>query len=138
MVNVSDQGDDRWTWNQIFEIANTNITVTMQDDAGTGTTVTSTSATGTTSSTTTGTSFIICRFGVYVTSSCESGPGLWSFFRNLAFWFYLSIACERAPDLWSFFCICCSELNGATPRERLHSPLNELDRTKHAPVQNQA
>jgi hypothetical protein len=42
--------------NQIFEIANTNITVTMQDDAGTGTTVTSTSATGTTSSTTTGTS----------------------------------------------------------------------------------
>ena len=42
--------------NQIFEIANTNITITMQDDAGTGTTVTSTSATGTTSSTTTGTS----------------------------------------------------------------------------------
>ena len=42
--------------NKIFEIANTNITITMQDDAGTGTTVTSTSATGTTSSTTTGTS----------------------------------------------------------------------------------
>ena len=41
--------------NQIFEIANTNITISMQDDAGTGTTVTSTSATGTTSSTTTGT-----------------------------------------------------------------------------------
>ena len=42
--------------NQIFEVANTNVTVTMQDDAGTGTTVTSTSATGTVSSTTTGTS----------------------------------------------------------------------------------
>tara|TARA_B100002019_G_scaffold190928_1_gene165136 strand:+ start:4220 stop:6097 length:1878 start_codon:yes stop_codon:yes gene_type:complete len=42
--------------NQLFDIANTNITVTMQDDAGTGTTVTSTSATGTVSSTTTGTS----------------------------------------------------------------------------------
>ena len=41
--------------NQLFDIANTNITVTMQDDAGTGTTVTSTSATGTVSSTTTGT-----------------------------------------------------------------------------------
>ena len=41
---------------QIFEISNTNITVTMQDDAGTGTTVTSTSSTGTVSSTTTGTS----------------------------------------------------------------------------------
>jgi len=41
--------------NQMFEIANTNITVTMQDDAGTGTTVTSTSSTGTVSSTTTGT-----------------------------------------------------------------------------------
>ena len=41
--------------NQLFEISNTNITVTMQDDAGTGTTVTSTSATGTVSSTTTGT-----------------------------------------------------------------------------------
>ena len=38
--------------NQIFEIANTNITVTMQDDAGTGTSTTET----TTSSTTTGTS----------------------------------------------------------------------------------
>ena len=42
--------------NQLFDIANTNITVTMQDDAGTGTTVTSTSATGTVWSTTTGTS----------------------------------------------------------------------------------
>jgi len=42
--------------NQLFDIANTNITITMQDDAGTGTTVTSTSATGTVSSTTTGTS----------------------------------------------------------------------------------
>ena len=41
--------------NQLFDIANTNITITMQDDAGTGTTVTSTSATGTVSSTTTGT-----------------------------------------------------------------------------------
>ena len=41
--------------NQLFEISNTNITVTMQDDAGTGTTVTSTSATGTVSSTPTGT-----------------------------------------------------------------------------------
>ena len=41
---------------QLFDIANTNITITMQDDAGTGTTVTSTSATGTVSSTTTGTS----------------------------------------------------------------------------------
>ena len=40
---------------QLFDIANTNITITMQDDAGTGTTVTSTSATGTVSSTTTGT-----------------------------------------------------------------------------------
>ncbi len=38
--------------NQIFEIANTNITITMQDDAGTGTSTTET----TTSSTTTGTS----------------------------------------------------------------------------------
>ena len=38
--------------NQIFEIANTNITVIMQDDAGTGTSTTET----TTSSTTTGTS----------------------------------------------------------------------------------
>ena len=37
--------------NQIFEIANTNITITMQDDAGTGTSTTET----TTSSTTTGT-----------------------------------------------------------------------------------
>ena len=42
--------------NQMFDVSNTNITVTMQDDAGTGTTVTSTSATGTVSSTTTGTS----------------------------------------------------------------------------------
>ena len=42
--------------NQIFEIANTNIIITMQDDAGTGTTITSTSATGTTSSVTIGTS----------------------------------------------------------------------------------
>jgi hypothetical protein len=42
--------------NQMFEISNTNITVTMQDDAGTGTTVTSTSAIGTVSSITTGTS----------------------------------------------------------------------------------
>ena len=42
--------------NQLFEIANTNVTIVMQDDAGTGTTVTSTSATGTVSSTTTSTS----------------------------------------------------------------------------------
>ena len=42
--------------NQIFDVSNTNITVTMQDDAGTGTTVTSTTAAGTVSSTTTGTS----------------------------------------------------------------------------------
>ena len=41
--------------NQMFDVSNTNITVTMQDDAGTGTTVTSTSAAGTVSSTTTGT-----------------------------------------------------------------------------------
>ena len=38
--------------NQIFEIANTNISITMQNDASTGTTT----ATETTSSTTTGTS----------------------------------------------------------------------------------
>ena len=37
---------------QIFEIANTNITITMQDDQSTGTTT----ATETTASTTTGTS----------------------------------------------------------------------------------
>ena len=42
--------------NQMFDVSNTNITVTMQDDAGTGTTVTSTTAAGTVSSTTTGTS----------------------------------------------------------------------------------
>ena len=41
--------------NQLFTIANTDITVTMQDDADTGTTTTSASATGTTASTTTGT-----------------------------------------------------------------------------------
>ena len=41
--------------NQMFDVSNTNITVTMQDDAGTGTTVTSTTAAGTVSSTTTGT-----------------------------------------------------------------------------------
>ena len=41
--------------NQLFEIANTNITITMQDDAGTGTVSTSTSATGATSSVTIGT-----------------------------------------------------------------------------------
>ena len=38
--------------NQIFEIANTNISITMQDDTSTGTTT----ATETTASTTTGTS----------------------------------------------------------------------------------
>ena len=38
--------------NQIFEIANTNITITMQDDQSTGTTT----STETTASTTTGTS----------------------------------------------------------------------------------
>ena len=41
--------------NQLFTVSNTDITVTMQDDAGTGTTITSASATGTTASTTTGT-----------------------------------------------------------------------------------
>ena len=41
--------------NQLFTVSNTDITVTMQDDAGTGTTTTSASATGTTASTTTGT-----------------------------------------------------------------------------------
>ena len=41
--------------NQLFEIANTNITITMQDDAGTGTVSTSTSVTGATSSITIGT-----------------------------------------------------------------------------------
>ena len=41
--------------NQMFDVSNTNITVTMQDDAGTGTKVTSTTAAGTVSSTTTGT-----------------------------------------------------------------------------------
>ena len=41
--------------NQMFDVSNTNITVSMQDDAGTGTTVTSTTAAGTVSSTTTGT-----------------------------------------------------------------------------------
>jgi len=41
--------------NQLFEIANTNITITMQDDSGTGTVSTSTSATGATSSVTIGT-----------------------------------------------------------------------------------
>ena len=40
--------------NQIFEIANTNISITMQDGQSTGTT--STSSTETTASTTTGTS----------------------------------------------------------------------------------
>ena len=41
--------------NQLFEIANTNITITMQDDAGTGTVTTSSSVTGATSSITVGT-----------------------------------------------------------------------------------
>ena len=41
--------------NQIFTIANTDITVTMQDDADTGTTTTSASATGSSDSITTGT-----------------------------------------------------------------------------------
>ena len=41
--------------NQLFTIANTDITVTMQDDADTGTTTTSASATGSSDSTTTGT-----------------------------------------------------------------------------------
>ncbi len=41
--------------NQLFTVANTNITVTMQDDADTGTTTTSASATGTSDSVTTGT-----------------------------------------------------------------------------------
>ena len=41
--------------NQLFTVSNTDITVTMQDDAGTGTTTTSASATGSTASTTTGT-----------------------------------------------------------------------------------
>ena len=40
--------------NQIFEIANTNITITMQDDAGTGTTTTATTTSSTTTGTTTG------------------------------------------------------------------------------------
>ena len=41
--------------NQLFTIANTDITVTMQDDADTGTTTTSASATGSSDSITTGT-----------------------------------------------------------------------------------
>ena len=41
--------------NQLFTVSNTDITVTMQDDAGTGTSTTSASATGTTASVTTGT-----------------------------------------------------------------------------------
>ena len=41
--------------NQLFTVANTNITVTMQDDADTGTTTTSASATGSSASVTTGT-----------------------------------------------------------------------------------
>jgi hypothetical protein len=41
--------------NQIFTIANTDITITMQDDADTGTTTTSASATGSSDSITTGT-----------------------------------------------------------------------------------
>jgi hypothetical protein len=41
--------------NQIFTIANTNITVTMQDDSDTGTTTTTASATGSSASITTGT-----------------------------------------------------------------------------------
>ena len=41
--------------NQLFTIANTDITVTMQDDADTGTPPTSASSTGSTDSTTTGT-----------------------------------------------------------------------------------
>ena len=41
--------------NQLFTIANTDITVTMQDDADTGTTTTSASAVGSTDSITTGT-----------------------------------------------------------------------------------
>ena len=60
--------------NQIFEIANTNVIVTMQDDAGTGTTVTSTSATGTVSSTTTSTGSGPQRtkMTAKVSKSCES------------------------------------------------------------------
>ena len=42
--------------NQIFEIANTNITITMQDDAGTGTSTTATTTSSTTTGTTTGSS----------------------------------------------------------------------------------
>ena len=42
--------------NQIFEIANTNITVTMQDDAGTGTSTTATTTSSTTTGTATGSS----------------------------------------------------------------------------------
>ena len=42
--------------NQIFEIANTNITVIMQDDAGTGTSTTATTTSSTTTGTTTGSS----------------------------------------------------------------------------------
>ena len=41
--------------NQLFTIANTDITVTMQDDSDTGTSTTSASSTGSTDSTTTGT-----------------------------------------------------------------------------------
>ena len=41
--------------NQLFTIANTDITITMQDDADTGTTTTSASATGSSDSITTGT-----------------------------------------------------------------------------------
>ena len=41
--------------NQLFTIANTDISVTMQDDADTGTTTTSASAVGSTDSITTGT-----------------------------------------------------------------------------------
>ena len=42
--------------NQIFEIANTNITITMQDDAGTGTSTTETTTSSTTTGTATGSS----------------------------------------------------------------------------------
>ena len=42
--------------NQIFEIANTNITIVMQDDAGTGTSTTATTTSSTTTGTTTGSS----------------------------------------------------------------------------------
>ena len=42
--------------NQIFEIANTNITIVMQDDAETGTSTTTTTTSSTTTGTTTGSS----------------------------------------------------------------------------------